>query len=539
MLLEIQHIKWLAGRVIDNMRNTTSSTPSHNRGVLISLIVVFCVALVIRLWGIDFGLPYLYHPDEPNKIEIAQTIIKTGDWDPHYYLKPSLFIYLNTIVYYPYYIYGHITGIFNSVQDIDSVQMLTMGVGYAPDSKVVLLGRFLSVLFGMGCVVLSYILGEKITQCRTIGLIAALFSALSPTMVTLSRYITPDIQMTFFLLLTWLFCWRIYKQGGLNNYLLAGLFCGLTISTKYNGGLILIMIPIADALHRKNYQLIALIKNKHLWLAAGIIVLTFLVTTPGAITSTQDWFTGLSYEFSHYRSGHQGAEGTSFLWYLNYSYINEPVTMLLALISLVIIIRMKDWDWIFVSIFPCVYLFFISIFSFHNDRTFLPVIPFFILMAVFLIQHLWKYRSLKPAISHGFHAITLVLILSSTLLSINLDINNSQNITRKDAREYSRIWINDHIEPGSKIALESYSPFLDPNKYKITGLYSIITHDLDWYQTNGYDYLVFSSGMFQRFFVDPERYPSEIASYERLFSSTHLVNIFSANGYEVRIYSIE
>jgi len=29
---------------------------------------ILLIALALRAWALDFGLPYLYHPDEPNKI---------------------------------------------------------------------------------------------------------------------------------------------------------------------------------------------------------------------------------------------------------------------------------------------------------------------------------------------------------------------------------------------------------------------------------------------------------------------------------------
>jgi hypothetical protein len=53
-----------------------------NRIELSLLVIILLVALGLRVWAIDFGLPYLYHPDEPSKIEIAQNIVKTGDLNP-------------------------------------------------------------------------------------------------------------------------------------------------------------------------------------------------------------------------------------------------------------------------------------------------------------------------------------------------------------------------------------------------------------------------------------------------------------------------
>ena len=82
------------------------------------LIGIILLAISLRVWGIDYGLPYLYFPDEPNKVVVAQNIFKTGDLNPHYFLKPSLFIYLNVLGYVPYYLVGKWVGVFRSPADI-------------------------------------------------------------------------------------------------------------------------------------------------------------------------------------------------------------------------------------------------------------------------------------------------------------------------------------------------------------------------------------------------------------------------------------
>jgi len=61
----------------------------------------------------------------------------------------------------------------------------------------------------------------------------------------------------------------------------------------------------------------------------------------------------------------------------------------------------------------------------------------------------------------------------------------------------------------------------------------------DWYVANGFEYLVFSQGMFGRFYADPARYGVEIAAYEAFFEQFRPVKSFDDGGYEIRIYKIE
>jgi hypothetical protein len=58
------------------------------RWALVGLIVL---GLVLRVWGITFGLPYLYHPDEPLGVSVAINMVKTGDLNPHFFGYGSLF----------------------------------------------------------------------------------------------------------------------------------------------------------------------------------------------------------------------------------------------------------------------------------------------------------------------------------------------------------------------------------------------------------------------------------------------------------------
>ncbi|MGH3650390.1 MAG: hypothetical protein ACRDU9_06725, partial [Acidimicrobiia bacterium] len=58
------------------------------------LLVVVMLGAVLRLWGIDWGLPYLYHPDEPNDLTRTMTMLQTGDPNPHWFHYGSLMFYL-------------------------------------------------------------------------------------------------------------------------------------------------------------------------------------------------------------------------------------------------------------------------------------------------------------------------------------------------------------------------------------------------------------------------------------------------------------
>jgi 4-amino-4-deoxy-L-arabinose transferase-like glycosyltransferase len=52
--------------------------------VNICLFIILLLATSIRLLGIQYGLPYTFHTDEPTIVDRALRILRTGDYNPHF-----------------------------------------------------------------------------------------------------------------------------------------------------------------------------------------------------------------------------------------------------------------------------------------------------------------------------------------------------------------------------------------------------------------------------------------------------------------------
>jgi hypothetical protein len=74
-----------------------SERPTPGRA-LIGLVAVTGVALGLRVWGIAFGLPFPYHPDEPQFVEQALAIA-SGVSRGGTFANPPLFKYLLLVEY--------------------------------------------------------------------------------------------------------------------------------------------------------------------------------------------------------------------------------------------------------------------------------------------------------------------------------------------------------------------------------------------------------------------------------------------------------
>ena len=103
------------------------------------LIAIVALGLALRLWNIDWGLPFVYHPDEPLSINGAIRMLKTGDLNPHNFHWGSILHYLNAVLYLGYFLIGKLMGTFSTPADIPYVDLETIAVGQAPIPAMFLL----------------------------------------------------------------------------------------------------------------------------------------------------------------------------------------------------------------------------------------------------------------------------------------------------------------------------------------------------------------------------------------------------------------
>lgn len=508
-----------------------------------ALTAILVIAVALRLWGINFGLPYLYHPDEPGYVTIAQNMLKTGDLNPHFFNYPTLFFYLNALAYLPFYAAGRLIGVFQTAADIPAPILLVGGDGMTPLPATFWLGRLLTLAFGSAAVVFVYKAGRQLFHSRRIGLLAALLLAISPTNVTHSRYITPDTFVVFFAVLSLWAAIQVYQRGRARDYVLAGALAGLTAATKYNGALILTCVVAAHFL-RTGWRGW---KDGRLPLAFVVSGLAFVAATPFAIFDSARFMADLRLEAHHYATGHAGGEGNAGIWYLTYLWQVEGLTSVLALAALARGLWLRAKATLIVAAFPVIYFVFISNFMVRNDRTLMPLTPFlFLLAALFLVQAWDELRrrasaqdasgpNARPPWARGALSLLLAITLLIPLLGT---IQGARRLTTVDSRETARVWIAENLPPGARVAVESYAPYVDPQRFTVQGLYRLILNPPAWYISEKYDYLVFSEGMFKRFYREPDKYAAQIAEYDALFQAFEPIKVFTDGDYEVRIYRV-
>ena len=497
---------------------------------------IILAALSLRIWSAFSDPPYIFHPDEPNHVTTIQNILKTGDLNPHFFNYPSMFIYVNALAYIPYYLAGKFYGMFTTIDDVISPTIENMGTAFTQSPGSIELDRSVTILFATASVLLIFFIGRRLTKNQWVGLIAAFMMAVSPTSVYNSRFTTPDTFLVFWALLTFFTAILILQEGKKSHYILAGLFAGFTISSKYNGALIMLTV-IGAHFFRTGWTGV---RDRKIYLACLMCLLGFILITPFSFLDYKYFLKAIKSEAIHYAIGHPGMEGDAALWYIKYLWNIEGIACLLALVQILRGFYKHSRETMLLSVFVIPYFIFISSYVVRNDRTLLPDIPFIFLLCAILIVDLYSFKLsfLHPKRRVLIKGVAVLIMTVTFVIPLKNTIKDSIERTTIDSRTTARVWLNRYLPDGAKVAIESYSPFVNPARFKVSSFSRMIDNSSQWYIDNGFDYLVFSQGMFARFYHNPKNYKNEINSYESFFHTFNHVKSFTDGGYEIRVYKI-
>jgi hypothetical protein len=220
----------------------TNSSSRPTVRVVLPLAAICLLGLVLRLIGLQYGLPAVYNPDEVAIMARALTFA-TGTLNPHNFLYPTFFFYVLFVWVGIYLAFVWITG---RVDSLSGLQKL-----YFTDATgIYLAGRTLAVAAGTATIAAIYTLAAKLTDQRT-ALAAALFLAVAPLAVRDAHYVKHDVPATLAVVFAYLAMTRVWpcarSEGPtLRDSLLAGAACGVAFSTHYY--CIFLVFPLAFAI---------------------------------------------------------------------------------------------------------------------------------------------------------------------------------------------------------------------------------------------------------------------------------------------------
>lgn len=455
-------------------------------GVKCQVSGIFLLALLLRLWGIDHGLPHVYSVDEPALVRSVMGL--RFDLNPHHFDWPHFHFYFCYFFFVLLVKFRALVQILNLRPVLESLMPI-----FWQDPQIFYLEmRIISALMGVATVGLVYLAGKKLFDERA-GLLAAAFLAVYPFHNEISHYALLESPLTFWVTLSFLFSVLIFKNGRLRDYLLAGLFAGLATSTKYNGALVVIPIAAVHILRSFNNSTLGVSKRgpngqvlDKLWklLAAGLAAVGgFLLGTPFALLDWKHFWGSEPQRGFLWQMTRVGAVSWPELPQILLGRLgilvsgSGPVIAGLAGLGVFLALRnRRRKNWLLLS-FPLVYFFYIARLGFFNAHYFLPLAPFLsILAAVCLGRLLGKLGDLGAV---GLMLLVLVVPFVDSA-------RTSYILSQKDTRQIASDWVVENVPKDSKIAKDGeYQPVLegfDPIPVK--------EWSPDWFGENDVDYII-------------------------------------------------
>ena len=509
----------------------------------LALGLILALALGLRFAGLAQSLPYLDNPDEPTTVQAAIKMLQTGDLNPHFFRWPSLPFYTQFLISIPRFLSGVSSGEFTKLANL-------------PDTGFYLWGRVLSATFGSATVLLTFLSGRMLYG-RAAGLVAALIMAVLPLHTEHSHYVTPDVAVTFWSSLTLLFAILIYKSGASRWYWWAGVATGLTIGTKYNVGIVFLVVILAHFLTPKAQR------GKFSWLLkSGLIaLLVFLVTTPFAVLDLSGFLDEMAFQVRHYTILGHGTASDEVSWsaylsdFWNEAFVKQASVAALGGVGLALW-RQRREDWLVLALPAAGYLFF-SAAKVHFSRNLMPLLPPLALLAAlfllevghFILRGLLINRSKNKKFLlflKGNLTAKATIMVILWLVFFGFALQNSfltdRYYLQPDTRLQAGQWLVENVPAGAKLRMEHGAPLLPADRYQdVSEQRPIGGHNLEWYKQQGFNYLVASSYEYRVLMADDAQANQ---NYQALFAQGKLVAKFPGDspdhpGPTILVYKID
>jgi hypothetical protein len=450
------------------------------------------LAVALRVVFLDWGLPYIYHPDEPINMAVIQRMIAESDPNPRFFDYPSFLYYINLPGQY-----------FVKWRDgaLLPFTMQSMGNGFAEQPEAFGAARLTTLLFGSAVLPLL-IIWARMISVGVVGLfvLGALF-CLNPLLLRHSTFITPNIFAAFFTTSTLLASSLIVLRGDRSIYILAGVMAGLAASSKYNAGLVAVAIAAAHLLRSG----LVVAKLRPLVVAAVTTAVVFLLSSPFIVLDPLTAARGILSIIHEYRQGHPGFEGHTLAATIGYMHDNFGFAGLLA-IAACFSPRVR-------ALLPTV-LFIVAYFCLlvvqrvHVDRNLLPLVPAMLLLIAAGVDSISQIVSRALPNARMFtSAISGILALALFARPAMLSLVALARYN-PDPRAEARAWVNAMLPrtPARAIAVEAYAPYIDKQGRDVTEV--LLALDYDRADLVPFSYLVLSregSGRFLQGPYDMER----------------------------------
>jgi hypothetical protein len=401
-----------------------------------ALAGLFVAALILRLVGLETGLPYVYNADE-NAHFVPRAIGLFGHgWNPGYFINPPAYTYVLHLLFAVRW----------------GTDPAAVGGAFAADPTAAFaLARATSAVLGAIAVPLTAIAGARLLEDKRVGLIAGALLAVAFLPVHYSHFALNDAPTLAPLALALVGVAGIYRTGRTRDYVLAGVGLGLAIATKYQAGIVVVTILAAAFASPVVHN-----RVKGLACAFAPMLLAFLAANPYALLDRPQFMEDLRKQTST-AAGNEGggklglAQTHGLTYYLQtFTWGFGWIPTAFALGGIGGLIARHRRLALVLAPAPILLLLYFGNNSRFFARWMLPMYPILALLAAWAIVALaskFRPRVLVPALA-------ALALLQPLVFSVHNDVV----LAREDTRMLARNWMQANLPIGTKIVMEPIAP---------------------------------------------------------------------------------
>lgn len=475
------------------------------------LYICIFLFLLTRFVGLNWGLPYVFHPDERNIANALQEI-NLNNLDPHFYAYGQFSIYL-----------GYVLALFIKFLN----QTINLPISFYEATialrSLAIIANILTLYFLLK-IILQTLYNDKNLQNKNeknILFIASLIFILSPYSIQFSHFGTTESLLIFFYTAIIFYSIKAtYKIESFKNYFVLGVLSGCAIATKISS-IIFLGLPILVILNNFLFRKIKLKKKIYLILKSlGILVfiafIFALIGSPFNIISWKEFLTSIGYEREvglgivkvFYTRQFEDTIPVIFQLLSVFPYSLGFWQFILFIIGFVLLPWKKEINWLRIAFL----LYFIpnSFFYVKWTRFMAPIYP---ICTIFVALFLYKLPKILKLILCVIVIISGILFLKVYFLT--------------DTRVSASLWMKQNIKSGAVVLSEGFNPYVLP----LEGSYVFKIINFDFYNLDSSkllqqelvqylrqaDYIIVPS---RRVFANhkAEKYPKVSRYYADLFS---------------------
>ncbi len=511
------------------------------RGAKTPLIVlVVALAAVLRFWAINWGAPFLYHPDEHLILQPALNMVRERTANPHWFQYPTLLLYLEAAVV------AVVQPLVHAPLSTDTA-LNRIGPWDALPAQwpFVLGGRLMVALCAVLGVWWIYRAGCAYAGLP-VGLGAALLLAAAPLHNESGHFMTTDVPAATLLTAALALSIGAARTGDSRRLAAAGCVAGLAAGTKYTAGIAL-FVPIVAAMSGAFRGAV-----RHTLIVLAAAAAGFLIACPFAVLGYSEFWDGLRQQRQNYLG--DNVPGSDWCWYTTYladSGLLRPAALAGALGLIGMLLRgvlprlcaqagralPRRVDLVLVLV-PLAYLAFLSWYPYRAQRNLVIILPFLCLAGADIG---WQFvRRLPRRVGVATYAGIMCALAAPGVLAC---INHDRQLAQPDTRSVALEWIDASLPAGSRLAREEYTPQVPTDRYQVSYQWSLALRSYPWYLDQRIDYLVLSSNVYARATHPPYVVGSTGAAfYQFIFRNLPLVAEITPGperpGPVIRIYRV-